>query len=57
MERYDTLKAWGIDKNTSVPKKHHEQVVKELTTQVYKAYKRIMILREENDQLRDQLGK
>jgi hypothetical protein len=57
MEKYDTLKAWGLDKNDSIPKKHHEQVVKELTTQVYRAYKRILTLKEENTQLKDQLGK
>ena len=57
MEKYDTLKAWGLDKNTSIPKEHHERVVRELSGQVYKAYKRIMELREENDQLKDQLGK
>ena len=57
MEKYDTLKAWGIDKNDSISKTHHERVVKELNGQVYKAYARIKELREENDQLKNQLGK
>ena len=56
MEKYDTLKAWGLDKDSSVSKKHHERVVRELNTQVYRAYKRILTLKEENTQLKDQLG-
>jgi|ETNvirenome_6_85_1030632.scaffolds.fasta_scaffold203843_1 cell division protein FtsB len=55
MEQYDTLKAWGLDKNSIVSKKHHEQVVKELNTQVYRAYKRILTLKEENTQLKQEI--
>ena len=56
MEKYDTLKAWGIDIDNSVSKTHHERSVRELTAQVYKAYTRIKELTEENNQLKKQLG-
>jgi cell shape-determining protein MreC len=56
MEKYDTLKAWGIDTSNSVSKTYHERSVNELTAQVYKAYTRIKTLKEENTQLKDQLG-
>jgi len=55
MEKYDTLKAWGIDKVNSVAKTHHERTVKELTEQVYRAYARIKELSEENNQLKKKL--
>lgn len=56
MEKYDTLKAWGIDTSNSVSKTYHERSVNELTAQVYKAYTRIKELTEENNQLKKQLG-
>ena len=55
MEKYDTLKAWGLDKNSIISKEHHERVVKELNTQVYRAYKRILTLKEENNQLKQEI--
>jgi len=56
MEKYDTLKAWGIDVSNSVSKTYHERSVSELTKQVYTAYSRIKELTEENRRLKDQLG-
>ncbi len=56
MEKYDTLKAWGIDVSNSVSKIYHERSVSELTAQVYIAYARIKELTEENNQLKKQLG-
>jgi hypothetical protein len=56
MEKYDTLKAWGMDKSNSVSKTYHQQVVKDLNKQVYRAYARIKTLNEENNRLKDQLG-
>lgn len=41
METYDTLKAWGISKEDLMPKKVHEQQIKELNEQLYNAYGRI----------------
>ena len=41
MEKYDTLKAWGISKEDLMPKKVHEQQIKELNEQLYSAYGRI----------------
>lgn len=41
METYDTLKAWGISKEDLMPKKVHEQQIKELNEQLYSAYGRI----------------
>ena len=41
MEKYDTLKAWGISKEDLMPKKVHEQQIKELNEQLYNAYGRI----------------
>ena len=41
METYDTLKAWGISKEDLIPKKLHEQQIKELNEQLYNAYGRI----------------
>ena len=46
METYDTLKAWGISKEDLIPKKLHEQQVKELNEQLYNAYERIAKLTE-----------
>lgn len=57
MEKYDTLKAWGIDTSQMVSLKHHERVVRELNAQVYRAYARIKELNEEKTQLLDKLGK
>jgi len=55
MEKYDTLKAWGLDRDSIVSKEHHERTVRELTAQVYRAYKRILTLREENNQLKQKI--
>tara|TARA_R110001583_G_scaffold7373_2_gene36489 strand:- start:16036 stop:16209 length:174 start_codon:yes stop_codon:yes gene_type:complete len=57
MKKYDTLEAWGIDATQMVSREHHERVVKELNTQVYRAYARIKELKEENTQLEEKLGK
>ena len=53
METYDTLKAWGISKEDLIPKKLHEQQVKELNEQLYNAYGRIAELTEEIAKLKD----
>ena len=53
METYDTLKAWGISKEDLIPKKLHEQQVKELNEQLYNAYGRIAKLTEEIEKLKD----
>lgn len=41
METYDTLKAWGISKEDLIPKKIHQEQIKELNEQLYSAYGRI----------------
>ena len=41
METYDTLKAWGISKEDLMPKKVHEQQIRDLNEQLYRAYGRI----------------
>ena len=46
METYNTLKAWGMSKEDLVPKKLHEQQVRELNKQLYDAYGRIAKLTE-----------
>ena len=46
MEKYDTLKAWGISREDLMPKKVHEQQIKELNEQLYNAYGRIAKLTE-----------
>ena len=46
MEKYDTLKAWGISREDLIPKKLHEEQIKELNEQLYRAYGRIAKLTE-----------
>ena len=51
METYDTLKAWGMSKEDLVPKKLHEQQIKELNEQLYRAYGRITELNKKISEL------
>jgi hypothetical protein len=53
MEKYDTLKAWGISKEDLMPKKVHEQQIKELNEQLYSAYGRIAKLTRKIAELKD----
>lgn len=53
MEKYDTLKAWGISKEDLMPKKVHEQQIKELNEQLYNAYGRIAKLTRKIAELKD----
>ena len=53
METYDTLKAWGISKDDLIPKKLHEQQVRELNKQLYDAYGRIAKLTKKIAELKD----
>ena len=53
MEKYDTLKAWGISKEDLVPKKVYEQQIRDLNEQLYRAYGRIAKLNKEIDKLKD----
>ena len=53
METYDTLKAWGIGKEDLMPKKVHEQQIKELNEQLYSAYGRIAKLTRKIAELKD----
>jgi len=53
MEKYDTLKAWGISREDLMPKKVHEEQIKELNEQLYRAYGRIAKLNKEIDKLKN----
>ena len=53
MEKYDTLKAWGISREDLMPKKVHEQQIKELNEQLYSAYGRIAKLTRKIAELKD----
>ena len=53
MEKYDTLKAWGISKEDLVPKKVYEQQIRDLNEQLYRAYGRIAELNKEIDKLKN----
>ena len=51
MEKYDTLKAWGISKEALIPKRVHEEQIKELNEQLYRAYGRITELNKKISEL------
>ena len=51
MEKYDTLKAWGISKEDLVPKKVYEQQIRDLNEQLYRAYGRITELNKKISEL------
>ena len=52
-ETYDTLKAWGISKEDLIPKKIHQEQIKELNEQLYSAYGRIAKLTKKIAELKD----